>query len=393
MGESSARGRYRLLWSHSTVGWAALCGVLAALVTSCSGSTEPAPGPVKFNVAPADRAADIEPDKPITVSATDGRLTQVAVTNQEGRPVAGQLAPDGQRWVSTEALGYDRSYTVTATGTGTDGKTTSTTSTFTTVKPAKKAALWIMPANEQVIGIGHPLALTFDEPVTDKAAAERAIRIDTEPRVEGAFHWFNDKEVRWRPKEFWKPGTRITIAASIYGKNLGGGVYGDADQRVTATVGDAFIARADGESHEMTVEINGRMVRKIPISLGKPSFPSNNGIHVVSELAESTVMDSTTFGLSYAAGGYRTTVQWATRISNGGEYVHAAPWSVGQQGYSNVSHGCINMSTEAAEWFFHTAKKGDVVIVTNSGGPNLEPWDGWGDWQMPWQEWTQGGPR
>jgi lipoprotein-anchoring transpeptidase ErfK/SrfK len=250
-----------------------------------------------------------------------------------------------------------------------------------------------MPANDQVIGVGHPLALTFDEPVADKAAAERAIRIDTEPHAEGAFHWFNDKELRWRPKEFWKPGTRITINASIYGKNLGDGVYGDADQRVTATVGDALIARADGASHEMTVEINGRVVRTIPISLGKPSFPSNNGIHVVSEMAESTVMDSTTFGLSYAAGGYRTTVQWATRISNGGEYVHAAPWSVGQQGYSNVSHGCINMSTEAARWFFHTAKRGDVVIVTNTGGPDLQPWDGWGDWQMPWQEWIRGVPR
>lgn len=395
MQQSPVRVRNRPL--GGVVGWAVTWGAVVVLAAACTGGGKTERGPesrmVRFDVVPVNKATDVEPDKPIIVIATDGRLTDVTVTNPDGKRVAGQLSPDGQRWASTEALGYDRSYTVTATGAAPDGRTETTTSTFTTVKPAKQASLWINPANEEVIGVGHPLALTFDEPIADKAAAERAIHIETQPSVEGAFHWFNDKEVRWRPKEFWKPGTKITVTASMYGKNLGDGVYGDADHRITATVGDALIARADGATHQMTVEVNGRIVRTIPISLGKPSFPSNNGIHVVSEMSETELMDSTTFGLGYSEGGYRTTVQWATRISNGGEFVHAAPWSVGQQGYSNVSHGCINMSTEAARWFFQLAKRGDVVIITNSGGPTLQPWDGWGDWQMPWQEWVASGHK
>jgi lipoprotein-anchoring transpeptidase ErfK/SrfK len=370
-------------------------GVLAMLVAACTGGTGPEPQPrsLRLDIAPADRATNIAPDRPITVSATVGRLTEVVVTNPAGKQVAGQFAGDGLRWTSTEPLGYDRGYTVRATGTGLDGRTTTVTSTFTTVKPDKQASLWINPGDEEVIGIGHPLALTFDTAIADKAAAERAIHIETVPSVAGSFRWFNDKEVRWRPREFWKPGTRITIAADLYGKKLGDGVYGDADRRVTATVGDAVVAHADGATHEMAVEVNGQVVRSIPISLGRPAFPSNNGVHVVSEKSETELMDSTTFGLGYSEGGYRTTVQWATRISNGGEFVHAAPWSVGEQGYRNVSHGCINMSTEAARWFFRLTKPGDVVIITNSGGPDLQPWDGWGDWQMPWEQWVQGGDR
>ncbi|WP_225978785.1 L,D-transpeptidase [Gandjariella thermophila] len=370
-------------------------GVLTVLIAACTGGGGPDPGPgsVRLVILPADQAAGVEPDKPVTVSATGGRLTEVVVTNPEGKRVAGEISPDGRRWTSTEPLGYGRGYTVRATGTGIDGRTATATSSFTTVKPDKQASVWINPGDNEVIGIGHPLAFTFDTPVTDKAAAERAIRIETVPTVEGAFHWFNDKELRWRPREFWKPGTKITISADVYGRNLGGGVFGQSDVRATATVGDAVVAHADGATHQMTVEVNGREVRTIPISLGRPAFPSNNGIHVVSDKGENVVMDSMTFGLAYSAGGYRTTVQWATRISNGGEYVHAAPWSVGEQGYSNVSHGCINMSTEAARWFFGLAKPGDVVIITNSGGPELQPWDGWGDWQMPWEQWIRGGDR
>jgi lipoprotein-anchoring transpeptidase ErfK/SrfK len=380
-----------------SAGIAAVCGVVAVLMTACTGGG-PGPQPqqprsVRLDIAPADRAHNVEPGTPVTVSATDGRLTEVVVTNPDGKQVTGVFTPDRQRWTSTEPLGYGRGYTVSAAGTGPDGRTVTAKSSFTTLRPAKQASLWINPGDGEVVGVGHPLALTFDTPIKDKAAAERAIHIETVPSVAGAFHWFNDKEVRWRPREFWKPGTRITIAADLYGRNLGDGVYGDADHRVTATVGDAVVAHADGAAHRMSVEVNGHVVRTVPISLGKPAYPSNNGIHVVSEKAQSVVMDSMTFGLSYSQGGYRTTVYWATRISNGGEYVHAAPWSVGEQGYTNVSHGCINVSTEVARWFFGLVKPGDVVIITNSGGPDLQPWDGWGDWQMPWDQWVQGGAR
>jgi lipoprotein-anchoring transpeptidase ErfK/SrfK len=167
-------------------------------------------------------------------------------------------------------------------------------------------------------------------------------------------------------------------------------VFGQQDRTVNFTVGDSVIARADGAIHQMSVAINGAVVRTMPVSMGKPDSPSTNGVHVVTEQNQTKVMDSTTFGLALDAGGYIATVQWATRISNGGEFVHSAPWSVGQQGNSNVSHGCINLAPDNAKWFFGTVKKGDVVINTNTGGPDLKSWDGFGDWQVPWPQWLAG---
>jgi lipoprotein-anchoring transpeptidase ErfK/SrfK len=140
----------------------------------------------------------------------------------------------------------------------------------------------------------------------------------------------------------------------------------------------------------MTVKVNGQVVRTMPISMGQPRFPSNTGTYVVTEKRAHMVMDSTTYGLALDQGGYQTPVDWATRISNGGIFVHSAPWSVAQQGNSNVSHGCVNVSPENARWFFDLAKKGDVVIATNTGGPPLESWDGFGDWQGPGPAWLAG---
>lgn len=379
--------------------------LLAALVAGCSPGGSAAPpsatrppssgaakpvAPVALAIVPADHATGVAPADPVTVSATNGRITQVGVTNSDGRVVAGQLTPDGQHWASSEPLGYHRTYEVTATGQGADGKTVTTTSTFTTVTPANQTALWMNPGDGETVGVGQPLAFYFDEKIPDKAAVERAIQISTDPKVSGAFYWFNDKEVHWRPQQFWQPGTRITVNARIYGRDLGGGLYGQEDRSATATIGDAVISEADGATHQMTVKINGQVARTMPISMGQPRYPSNTGTYVVTEKRAHMIMDSTTYGLALDQGGYKTPVDWATRISNGGIFVHSAPWSVAQQGNSNVSHGCINVSPENARWFFDLAKKGDVVIATNTGGPPLESWDGFGDWQVPWPEWLAG---
>lgn len=383
--------------------------LLVALLAGCSGSapaeTEPSGGnqapdgstppaqPIALTLTPADTATDVAPGDPVTVTAANGRLTEVKLTNADGKQVAGQLSPDGTSWTSTEPLGFGKNYTLTATGQGADGATATATSNFTTAKARSLAFVSMSPLNGETVGVGQPLAFYFDKPVADKKAAEEAIHITTEPNTEGAFYWFSDTEVHWRPREYWKPGTKVTIDVKMYGKHLGNGVYGKQDRRSSITIGDAVIARADGATHQMSVEVNGQVVRTVPVSLGSPQFPSNNGIHVVTEKHPTKVMDSTSYGLPLDRGGYRTTVQWAVRISNGGEFVHAAPWSVQDQGHRNVSHGCINLSTENAKWYFDLVKKGDLVIITNSGGPDLKPWDGLGDWQIPWEEWVKGGKR
>ncbi|MGH3763819.1 MAG: L,D-transpeptidase [Pseudonocardiaceae bacterium] len=378
-------------------------GVLSALLAGCNAGHTAAPSPAAHQITPAlpppvasistdpvDRMADVSPLTPITVTVAKGKLSQVSLTNPQGAPVAGQLDSAGTTWKTTDPLGYGRTYTISANAIGEDNRAVNRSSTFTTIQPRTLAYPNINPLNGETVGIGQPLSVYFDEPITDRQAAESAVTVTTSPPVEGAFYWFSKKEVHWRPREFWEPGTHVTVEIHDYGKDFGNGVYGQEDRKSEFTIGDAFIARADGASHQMTIEVNGQVVRTMPISMGKPNTPSANGVHVVTERNAIKVMDSTTFGLALDAGGYIAKVQWATRISNSGEFVHAAPWSVAQQGTSNVSHGCINLSPDNAKWFFDNAKKGDLVINTNTGGPELKPYDGFGDWQVSWGQWVSG---
>jgi lipoprotein-anchoring transpeptidase ErfK/SrfK len=381
-----------------------LVGMLGVLLAGCNSGHLSAPAPAAHQTAaplpppvavitsdPVNQAANISPLATITVTVTRGKLGEVSVANPQGTPVAGQLQPDSTTWKTTEPLGYGKTYTISATAVGDDNRQVRSTSTFSTIAPRTLAFPSINPLNGETVGVGQPISIYFDEPITDRQAAENAITVTTDPPAEGAFYWFSKKEVHWRPQQFWDPGTHVTVDIHDYGKDFGNGVYGEQDRTSHFTIGDALVATADGAAHQMTVAINGRLVRTMPISMGKPDTPSAKGVHVVTERNATKVMDSTTFGLALdAPGGYIAKVKWATRISNSGEFVHSAPWSVAQQGNSNVSHGCINLSPDNAKWFFDNAKKGDVVINVNTGGPDLKPYDGFGDWQVPWGQWVSG---
>lgn len=358
---------------------------------STSTKQEPPPKPVQMVVTPADKAADVPPGSPITVAAVAGKVTEVILTNDAGEPVAGALSPDGSTWQATQPLAYGRTYSATATGVGTDDKPVTVTSTFTTATPRVKSDLSMSPLDGDTVGVGQPLAFYFEVPITDKVAAEQAIQITSTPAVEGAFYWFDDEQVHWRPKEYWPAGTKITISAEIYGKHFGDGVYGDDNRLANITVGDAITMVADGATHQMTVTVNGAVARTIPISMGKPGNETPAGTYVVMGEHTDYTMDSSTYGVPVDSGnGYRTHVDVASRMSNSGIFYHSAPWSVGDQGNQNVSHGCINMSTENARWLQELSRKGDVVVVQNSGGEPLPHWDGFGDWQIPWEVWQTG---
>ncbi|WP_019854934.1 L,D-transpeptidase [Actinopolyspora mortivallis] len=378
-------------------------GLVVALATGCGAATggggsngdsaaEEPSGPPALEFTPEGGATDVSPVDDIGVKALNAELTEVTMTNSSGEEVAGNLAEDAASWAVGEPLGYGKTYRIVAKATGGDGRTLTESSEFTTLTPESLTYVSMNPLDGQTVGVGQPLAFYFSEdaPAPDKERAEKAIEISTEPAVEGAFYWFDDREVHWRPENYWKSGTKISIDVNVYGKNLGNGVYGKEDRSATVRIGDRVILRADGQSHRMKVEVNGEVKRTLPVSLGRPSFPSHNGTHVVMRKHDSYLMDSTTYGLGLDEGGYRTRVKWAVRISNGGEFLHAAPWSVADQGERNVSHGCINMSLADAKWVYDLVKKGDVVEVTNSGGDQLASWDGFGDWQIPWSEWTAG---
>ncbi|MBF6191985.1 L,D-transpeptidase [Nocardia beijingensis] len=222
-------------------------------------------------------------------------------------------------------------------------------------------------ADGEVVGVAQPIIITFKEPVTDHATAEKAIKITSSKPAPGHFYWRGDKQVRWRPDEFWPDNTDVQVQA--------GGTTS------SFRIGDAFVTTADDTTHTITVTRNGEVVKEMPTSMGKPKHETPNGTYIVGEQLRKMTMDSSTYGVPVTdPEGYKLEVEYATRISNSGIFVHAAPWSVAQQGVSNASHGCLNVSTEDAKWFFENARRGDPVIVQNTQGGTLSASDGLGDW-------------
>jgi lipoprotein-anchoring transpeptidase ErfK/SrfK len=399
VGSVTSRQR-RTLWLMA----AAAVSVLALILSACSSNTAPLPPQVitekgdpfsnllvpKLQASVTDGAVGVEVDSPVTVSAGDGVLGAVSMINEEGEPVAGQLSADGLTWSTAEPLGYNKQYTLHAEALGLGGMARNSM-TFETRSPEKLTMPYVMPNDGEVVGIGQPIAIRFDENIPDRVAAQRAINVTTNPPAEGAFYWLSDREVRWRPQHYWKPGTTVEVLVKTYGVDLGDGLFGQEDVRTRFTVGDEVIATADDATKTMTVRVNGEVVKTMPISMGKDSTPTNNGSYIVGDRYRNLIMDSSTYGVPVnSPNGYRLEVEYATQMSYSGIYVHSAPWSVGSQGRSNVSHGCLNVSPSNAVWFYNNTKRGDIVEVTNAVGSTLPGTDGLGDWNIPWEQWKAG---
>jgi lipoprotein-anchoring transpeptidase ErfK/SrfK len=347
----------------------------------------------KVSASVTDGAVGVAVDSPVTVTADDGVLAAVEMVNENGRSLDGQLSPDGVRWSTTEPLGYNRRYTLTAKARGLGGVATRQI-TFQTHSPQNLTMPYAMPHDGEVVGVGEPLAIRFDETIADRVAAEKAIGVTTDPPVEGAFYWLNKREVHWRPEHFWKPGTVVNVAVNTYGVDLGDGVFGEDNLRTHFTIGDEVIATADDTTKVVTVRVNGEVVKTMPTSMGKDSTPTASGIYILGERFAHMIMDSSTYGVPVnSPNGYRTEVNFATQMSYSGVFVHSAPWSVGAQGHTNTSHGCLNVSPSNAQWFFDHTKRGDIVEVLNTVGPPLSGTEGLGDWNIPWDQWHAGNAK
>ncbi|MDO5513541.1 Ig-like domain-containing protein [Corynebacterium sp.] len=357
--------------------------------TSISGSEETvtAAAPAPLEVSVKDGAEDVDPSVPVTVTSEEG-LTSVTMTNQNGKVVESELSADKKTWTTAEVLGYHRTYTIVAK----DRAGQTSTTVFETPSPASTSGVALAPLDGAVVGVAQTITMRFGVAIKDRQAAQDAITITTSPAVEGAFYWLNNSELRWRPAEYWQPGTSVSVRADLYGAHLGGGTYGSQDNEMSFTIGEDVRTVVDDATKSMTVYRGGEALRTIPVSLGRDTarWATPNGTYIIGDQLESMVMDSMTYGLAYDEGGYKTPVSYATQMSWSGIYVHAAPWSVGDQGYRNVSHGCINVTTEAAQWFQNTVKRGDPVVVQNTVGGTLSGYDGLGDWNIPWETWKQG---
>jgi lipoprotein-anchoring transpeptidase ErfK/SrfK len=364
-------------------------------------------GPSALALAPAANASNVPVTDPVTVTAAAAVIDTVTLTDTQGKQVAGEFDAARHTWHATTPLGYNKTYTLAAAGTGSEGQHVTQSSQFSTVKPANltlpylRANGGLLLSDRPTFGVGQPIVVGFDEKVPDRAAAEKALEVVTEPHVDGAWHWFSDTEVHWRPQFYWKPGTKVTVRANVYGKDLGKGLYGQQDVSASFSIGPSKIAIADDKSFHIQVFVDGQMVRDVPTAMGMHAstqgdhgqyidFRTRSGVHVVLGNERVTKMSSASFGLSSGPYSYNPeNVEWTTHISYAGEYIHAAPWSVGQQGHSDASHGCLNVNTDNAIWFYNNFGPGDVVEVRNTG-IDLDPTDGLGDWTLSWADWLKG---
>ncbi|MEV4527503.1 Ig-like domain-containing protein [Streptosporangium sp. NPDC049304] len=395
---------------HAIRGSSQGAGLLAlALVTaSCSGNTavqgektpqasqNPAAAAAVVTVAPLDRANGVATDTPVLVAAQGGTLKQVAVKAVKGAKgsLPGVLSADGTQWRSSGLAAPGASYEVSVTAVNPEGAVTTKTSSFSTVKGNETFTIEsFMPGRDSTgltVGVGMPVMITFDRDVTDRVSIERNLLVRTSRPVLGAWHWFDNRNVHFRPKDFWPSGTKVRVEARLAGVRGGDGLYGAANKVVNFKIGRSQITRGTIQSHNLTVKRNGKVVREMPMSAGQGGdwkYHTTSGVHLAMSRENVTVMTSPGIGPG-SAGYYQLTVYDTVRISNSGEYIHSAPWSVGSQGNSNVSHGCVNVSPSNAKWFLDNTLIGDPIIIT--GSPRvLEPTNGWGHWQESWKEWLK----
>ncbi|GAA4095299.1 Ig-like domain-containing protein [Nocardioides kongjuensis] len=385
---------------------AALLAAVALVATACDGSgfVPGADGPDSDETTAAaaseaivttnvkDDASGVPVDKVIRVKAEKGTLTSVVLKSKGGR-VEGELRADGTRWVASGGLEPATSYRVRATARNGDGKEVRSVSTFTTQSLSLDQQTYasIAPLQGETVGVGMPVIVTFDLPVTDQASFEKHMTVTSTPAQPGSWYWVSSKEAHWRPESYWQAGTKVSVDVGVNGVSAGGGIYGQEDRRVDFEIGAAHVYKVNARTHQMKVLENGKLLRTLPITTGKAGFTTRSGVKVIMEKYAQKRMNSETVGIARgSAEAYDIDdVKWAMRLTSSGEFIHAAPWSVGSQGHANVSHGCTGMSTDNAAWLYSMTRRGDVVEYVGTDRP-MEPGNGWGDWNVSWNDYVAG---
>lgn len=346
-----------------------------------------------MTVSPATGTTQVAPDEPVVVTAAGGKIEEVRLTGPAGE-VTGRLDPNGVTWTSTDLLGVAASYSLRAVAIDPYGLERTITSTFTTLAPTEEQTVRarVSPLDGETVGVGMPVVLYLTAPVEDRAAVEERLTVTSEPAVEGAWHWISDEELHWRPRELWPPGTLVSVDIPLTGVRAGETLWGDQDRTIGFSIAEhAVTSLVDLGAKTMQVSQDGQLLRTLPISAGKPGWETRNGIKVILSKERDRVMDAATVGIDPSDPEYyQLDVEYALRVTNSGEFVHAAPWSAGSQGEANVSHGCVGLSTEDAAWLYDLTTRGDIVRVV--GSPRtLEPGNGYTDWNVGWADWVAGG--
>jgi lipoprotein-anchoring transpeptidase ErfK/SrfK len=388
-------------------GFAAIAAAAAIglLATACGGGHAPTPSPsqskaaaaaqasasakalaAELKISPANGSRGVDPSDGITVTAAKGKVTNVTVRTS-GDSVSGTLSADGKTWHSAWTLDTSQNYTVTATGTGDAGQKITTTSTFRTLAPAQTFSTEIYEGSGQTYGVGMPIMLIFSQPITNKAAVERSLELTTSKPVIGAWYWDGDEHLDFRPRDYWPANTTVSFDGHLNGVQGAKGVYGAANLTQSFNIGRALVAVASTTTHHTQIYLNGKLLYQWPISTGRASLPTPDGTYVSVEKQNPVRMIGG--GAPGSAGYYNELVNWAVRFTFSGDYYHSAPWSVIDQGSTNVSHGCVNLPPADAQTYYNMSIPGDPITVTNSTAAGK--WDdGWTEWFLPFSQYLHG---
>ncbi|GAA3088162.1 Ig-like domain-containing protein [Kribbella aluminosa] len=340
---------------------------------------------------PAKGATSVQPDKPVTVTSTGGKLTAITLKDDNGDKVTGNFNADKTQWTSADLLMPGATYTLSGSAEGTDGATVPVSSSFKTLKANRTLKSAIAPLNNDTVGVGYPVQIYWTNPVKDRAAVEKRLSVKTSVPVDGTWHWVNSTQVNYRPKNYWPVGTKVTVKVDLQGVNAGNNTWGVSNRTVDFTIGKSVVSHVDVKKHVMTVTINGKLARTIPITAGKDGFTTRSGVKLIMEKFTTKRMDAATVGIKPGDPNYYNIpdVKWAQRVTSSGEFIHGAPWSAGSQGSANVSHGCVGMSLNDAQWYFGQTLVGDPVTVTGTSR-TMEPGNGWTDWNTTWAAYKSG---
>jgi lipoprotein-anchoring transpeptidase ErfK/SrfK len=369
------------------------CGARANAARRPVAAVHPGPAPqAQLVVVPAG-GHHVRPDAGVTVTTLNGRIATVTV--RAGRvPAPGLVSADGSSWHTLYALDPGTKYHVTATAVNRDGKLVSASSSFTTLSAGAVMTAWANIPAGSTVGVGEPLVIQFDHPVANQTAVEQALVLTTSTPVTGAWSWSGDQEVDFRPQVFWPAHTSVHLSFHAAGLRGADGAYATQNLSLSFHIGKSQVAIVNTKSHRLSYYVDGRRLWYWPESSGMHAvnpatgtyFDTEDGTFVVLYKKNPEIMSSASVGIKSGPFFYPPTpVYWSVKFTPSGDYLHSAPWSLGQQGFENVSHGCVNLSPGHAELIYNRAQVGDVVIIKNS--PVRATSGDVTDWMYSWSHW------
>ncbi|MEU2245501.1 Ig-like domain-containing protein [Streptomyces sp. NPDC019224] len=355
----------------------------------------------QITITPKNGATNASINNAAKVTVTKGKLTAVTMTTSDGKSVEGTLSADGTSWRPSGQLERSTTYKVSATAQDSKGREAHENSSFTTVSPANSFIGNFTPEDGSTVGVGMPVSINFNKPITDTKAVQDGIKVTSSSGQEVVGHWFNPQRLDLRPENYWQAGSTVTLKLSLDGVEGADGVYGVQQKTVTFKIGRAQVSTVDAKTHMMTVARDGQTIKTIPISSGSPDNPTYNGQMVISEKYKETRMNGATVGFTDDDGKGEYDIKdvpHAMRLSTSGTFIHGNYWGKGIFGKVNTSHGCVGLEdakgagdpNTPAAWFYNNSMIGDVVIVKNSPDRTIQPSNGLNGWNLSWAEWTAG---